>query len=238
MDMNGKSVFIAGADGGIGQPLCQLFTQAGAKVFRGVMHESTMPLTVSIDVTNPASVASAVNITGPLDLVINATGILRHPVNNPEEGILVAKDEFEVNCFGMLRLAHAFLPSLRQRANSRLINLLSVTAWVALPSHAGYAASKAAAWSYTNSLRLEFAQYGVGVTGVILGYTDTPMTQHINGPKITPDVIAQAIFEGIKNEEDEILCDKRSQDVKSMLSDDLELIYRPLLNKTKQEAQY
>jgi NAD(P)-dependent dehydrogenase (short-subunit alcohol dehydrogenase family) len=193
--------------------------------------------TYRLDVTDPSSVTAAIANLKPIDLVINAAGVFHSPVDDTEEGIRLAQHEFEVNCFGMVRLARAFLPLLGQRRGSRLVNLLSVAAWVALPSHAGYAASKAAAWSYTNSLRLEFASHGVGVTGVVLGYTDTGMTKHVEGPKNTPDMIAQEILAGIASNADEILCDERSRSVKLMLSDDIERIYRPLLEKIGETAR-
>jgi hypothetical protein len=82
-------------------------------------------------------------------------------------------------------------------------------------------------------LRLEFARHDVGVTGVLLGYTNTAMTTHVDGPKNIPDDIARAILGGINRNADEILCDERSREVKSMLSDEIELIYRPLLEKIK-----
>ncbi|CAD6550779.1 hypothetical protein LMG27952_05067 [Paraburkholderia hiiakae] len=237
MEMAGKSVFVAGADGGIGRSLCAQLEATGARVFQGVLADVSDPSTVRLDVTDPSSVAAATANLGPIDLVINATGIFHSPVEDIEEGIQLAQHEFAVNCFGMVRLARAFLPLLSQRHGGRLVNLLSVAAWVALPSHAGYAASKAAAWSYTNSLRLEFASHGVGVTGVVLGYTDTGMTKHVEGPKNTPDMVAREILEGIGRKADEILCDERSRSVKSMLTDDVELIYRPLLEKIEEPAR-
>jgi NAD(P)-dependent dehydrogenase (short-subunit alcohol dehydrogenase family) len=237
MEMAGKSVFVAGADGGIGKALCSQLNALGAQVFQGALADVSGPSTVRLDVTDPSSVGAATAGLGPIDLVINATGIFHSPVDDAEEGIRLAQHEFEVNCFGMVRLARAFLPLLSQRRDARLVNLLSVAAWVALPSHASYAASKAAAWSYTNSLRLEFAKHGVGVTGVVLGYTDTGMTKHVEGPKNTADMIAHEILAGITRDDDEILCDERSRSVKSMLSDDIELIYRPLLTKIEEATR-
>ena len=60
----------------------------------------------------------------------------------------------------------------------------SVASWYAFGGP--YSASKAALWSATNSLRLELAPHGVLVTGVHVGYVDTAMAAHADGPKMNP----------------------------------------------------
>lgn len=232
MDLTGKTVFVAGADGGIGRTLCTQLEDAGARVIRGALVPA--PSELPLDVTDPESVALIVEAIGDVDVVINATGIYlpAAPDASVDERLARVEREFQVNTFGMLRLARAVAPCLEAR-NGRLVNLLSVAAWVALPAHAGYAASKSAAWSFTNSLRIEFAARGVGVSGVVLGYADTEMSAHVEGPKSTPAEIARAILDGIANDDDEILCDDRSRSVKRLLSDDQASIYRPLLDAAR-----
>lgn len=82
----------------------------------------------------------------------------------------------ETNFFGPVLLARAFAPILAATSESVLVDVHSVASWYAFGGV--YSASKAALWSATNSLRIELAPKGVHVTGVHMGYVDTPMAAH------------------------------------------------------------
>ncbi|WP_328737077.1 SDR family NAD(P)-dependent oxidoreductase [Streptomyces bobili] len=81
-------------------------------------------------------------------------------------------------------LARAFAPILAATQGSILIDVHSVASWYAFGG--AYSASKAALWSATNSLRIELAPMGVHVMGVHMGYVDTDMAAHADGPKMLP----------------------------------------------------
>ncbi|WET79284.1 SDR family NAD(P)-dependent oxidoreductase [Amycolatopsis sp. QT-25] len=77
-----------------------------------------------------------------------------------------------------------------------LVNVHSVLSWAA--GSGAYGASKAAFWSLTNSLRIEFAQRGTHVVGVHLGYTDTDPTQGLDVPKNDPRDVARQVVDGLE----------------------------------------
>lgn len=99
--------------------------------------------------------------------------------------------ELETYFFGPLRTVRAFAPQLaRHRAGAgaagatgragasggAVLNVLSALSWLAAPTSGGYCAAKSAAWSLTNSQRLELADQGVAVTALHVGYMDTDLT--------------------------------------------------------------
>jgi NAD(P)-dependent dehydrogenase (short-subunit alcohol dehydrogenase family) len=104
----------------------------------------------------------------------------------------------------------AFLPALTQSGGS-IVNNLSVNALAPLPLIPAYSISKAAAFSLTQSLRVILAGQGVRVHAVLTGPVDTDMTRGLEIPKATPQSVAQGIFDGVQNDDDEIFPDPMSR---------------------------
>ena len=80
-----------------------------------------------------------------------------------------------------------------------------------LPITPAYAISKAAAFNLTQSLRALLAGRGVTVHAVLTGPTDTDMTRGFDIPKASAESVAQAIFDGVENEEEDIFPDPMSR---------------------------
>jgi NAD(P)-dependent dehydrogenase (short-subunit alcohol dehydrogenase family) len=177
------SVFITGAASGIGAATTRRLVQSGYRVFAGV-HQETGSLsqlpgvrTVPIDVTDPGSVAAAAKIVEEavgaegLRAVINNAGVI---VQGPLE--LVSPEElrrqFDINTLGPAHVIQAFLPLLRA-GHGRIVNISAPTARVPVPFMAPIGASKAALASFSDSLRLELATWGIPVVVIEPGGTDT-----------------------------------------------------------------
>jgi NAD(P)-dependent dehydrogenase (short-subunit alcohol dehydrogenase family) len=92
-----------------------------------------------------------------------------------------------------------------------------------------YLAAKAAAWSLTNSLRVELAAQGTLVVGVHVGFIDTDMAAKVDGPKVTPDSVVAATLVALRERRAEVLADDTSRFVKAQLSGDLSNLYPVLL---------
>jgi NAD(P)-dependent dehydrogenase (short-subunit alcohol dehydrogenase family) len=80
--------------------------------------------------------------------------------------------QFEVNVFGLFSLTQALLPPLR-KAGGRVVNIGSVSGWIAMPLVGPYCASKFALRALSDSLRLELRPWGVRVILVDPGPTST-----------------------------------------------------------------
>jgi len=121
--------------------------------------------------------------------------------------------------------ARAFAPVVAANGGGAIVNMLSVTSFYTNPLDASYGASKAAAWSLTNGIRVELAHNGTLVIGVHAGFIDTDMAALTDAPKVSPESVAQQVFDAVEAGQIEVLADERSRFVKASLSRDHELIY-------------
>jgi NAD(P)-dependent dehydrogenase (short-subunit alcohol dehydrogenase family) len=207
-----KTIFITGANRGIGAALVEEALRRGAtRVYAGTrgafQHADGRVTPVTLDVTNAAQIQRAAERVGNLDVLVNNAGIaIYDDLSDPS----VIEAHLAVNLYGMLNVTHAFLPQLK-RVNGAIVNNLSLLSLAALPIISGYSISKAAALSATQSLRAMLASHDVSVHAVILGPVDTDMNRGLDIPKATTESAARGIFDGLARGEEEIFPDPASQ---------------------------
>ena len=225
--LNGRTVLVTGANGGLGEVFVLQALQRGAKkVYAGARRpkpwDDRRVVPLSLDITNPGDVARAVSAAPDVDLLINNAAIAPRgdSISGPEDEI---RRIFETNFFGTLRVANFFAPVLRTNGGGTLLNILSLAAWISVPT--GYAASKAAMWSATNGLRLELLGQGTQVIGLLVGMIDTPMSERWEVPKVSAASVVTQAYEGIAAGAIEILADETTREVKSQLSTKAEDFY-------------
>jgi NAD(P)-dependent dehydrogenase (short-subunit alcohol dehydrogenase family) len=100
-----------------------------------------------------------------------------------------------------------------------------VLSWLSMPSLSGYCASKAAAWSMTNAVRVELAERGIVVTALHVGLMDTDMAAGLNGPKSDPAHVAALSVDGIAAGAYEVLADDTSRGVQAGLAKGVAGVY-------------
>lgn len=183
-------VVISGASSGIGQALARHYLERGATVaafarrsellqalaaeFPGKVHD------YALDVRDaPAIQAAARDFmarVGIPDIVIANAGVSRGTLTEYVEDEDVFQDIMDINVLGMVKTFQPFLAAMRQARKGTLVGIASVAGLRGLPGSGAYSASKAAAITYLESLRVEM--YGSGVTVVTIspGYIRTPMT--------------------------------------------------------------
>lgn len=224
MKIRNSIVFVTGASRGLGLAFArEALARGAAKVYAGVrnpdgFHEPGI-VAVKLDVTDPASVAAAAQIASDVTLLVNNAGIAEvseSPLaQNVEEQ---ARRIFETNFYGVMRTSAAFAAQIPGDGNGGVINVLSDVTWRSVPFLAPYSASKAAAWSYTNNLRLHLKARQIGVVGVHVGFVDTDLTKDFDVPKADPmDVVRQA-YDALEAGESEVLADAGSRELKASLS--------------------
>ncbi|AMM20898.1 hypothetical protein AX769_13050 [Frondihabitans sp. PAMC 28766] len=226
--------FVTGANRGLGSAFVEALLERGAaRVYAGTrpghpVSDDPRVVTIPLDVTDAALVTAAAERCGDVEILINNAGIMRLDPLIAAETDEAARDEMEVNFFGTLRLCRAFAPVLARNGGGAIVNVLSVASWIAPVASGGYGASKAAAWSLTNAVRLELHEQGTLVTAVHAGFIDTEMVTRVRAPKVSPqDVVAQTL-DGIERGEVEILADDESRRVKEALPRDHAELYPPL----------
>ncbi|MBV1848767.1 SDR family oxidoreductase [Catellatospora tritici] len=228
MRIEGATALVTGANRGLGKAFVEeLLARGATKVYATARDVSTITdprvTPLELDITEPASVAAAARAAADVDLVVNNAGIATGASVLGDENDL--RRELETNFFGPVRVTRAFAPVLAANGGGAVVNVLSVLSWLALPSTGGYSAAKAAAWAATNAQRQELAGQGTHVVGVHVGYLDTEMAAHIDGPKTSPDKLAAQVLDAVEAGEPEVLGDDTSRNVKAALSGDLRDLY-------------
>jgi len=228
--IEGAAALVTGGNRGFGRAMVdELLDRGAAKVYATARTPHTASderiVALVLDVTDDDSVAAAAHDASDVSIVVNNAGItLSTPVLTAP--LADIQSELETNLFGPIRVARAFAPILARHPSSSLVNVLSVLSWLAFGT--GYGISKAAAWSATNSMRLQLREQGTTVTALHVGYMDTDMTAHLDVPKADPREIARQAADAILTGRYEILADELTRTVKSQLSQDLTNLYTQL----------
>jgi NAD(P)-dependent dehydrogenase (short-subunit alcohol dehydrogenase family) len=225
--LDGRTVLVTGANGGLGEHFVQQALERGAtKVYAAARtprqwgDPRVQPL--RLDITDPDSVAAAVATASDVDLVVNNAAVAPSgdSISGPEDEL---RRTFETNFFGNLRVANAFSPVLVANGGGTLLNVLSLAAWINVPT--GYAASKAAMWSATNALRVQLQGQGTQVIALLVGMIDTPMSARWDVPKVSPESVVAQAYDGVADGAIEILADDSTRELKSRLSTPAEELY-------------
>jgi len=232
MQIEGAAALVTGANRGLGAAIARALVDGGAKVYGGARDTATITnqdvIPVLLDVTNRDDIASAARTCGDVSIVVNNAGILRQSAALAAGSVDAARAEMETNFFGSMQMARAFAPVLRENGGGALVNVLSVLSFISMPQGATYSASKSAAWSLTNALRIELRQQGTLVVAVHAGFIDTDMAAGVTGDKVSPESVAAQIVDAVANGEEEVLADPTSRMVKASLADDLTALYPAL----------
>ncbi|HVK99469.1 MAG TPA: SDR family NAD(P)-dependent oxidoreductase [Dongiaceae bacterium] len=182
-----KSAFITGSATGIGEGLVNKLQAEGWQVFAGYnsKHEQASwngkpnVTAVKCNVTDLQDVTAAASLIGKstggrLDLLVNNAGYAGNCGVAESPNMDEYRKTFEVNFWGPLQMAQAFMPLLR-KAQGRIINTTSASVYMTLPMGSAYPVSKTALKALTNHMRMEMAPFGVQVASLEPGGVDTPM---------------------------------------------------------------
>ena len=186
-----QKVFITGASSGIGEALAVWYAAQGATLGLAARRSEFLDglnarlggghACYPLDVTDaPALHAAAVNFIerfGAPDIVIANAGVSAGTLTEYEEDLAVFRRVMDTNVFGMAATFAPFFPAMKAAGGERrLCGIASVAGIRGLPGAEAYSASKAAAISYLESLRLEMRPYGIKVVTIAPGYIESPMT--------------------------------------------------------------
>ncbi|HEU5294552.1 MAG TPA: SDR family oxidoreductase [Burkholderiaceae bacterium] len=223
MKIHNAVALVTGANRGIGLAFTrELLARGARKVYGGARDPASVTLPgvepLRLDVTRADEIAAAVARAGDVTLVINNAGIGAVGGFLALDSEEVARRMFETNFFGVLRISQAFAPALKENGGGALLNVLSIASWLNGGLLAGYSASKAAAWSLTNSLRHELAAQKTQVTALHMAFVDTDLVREIDQPKASADEIVRRALDGLEAGLDEVIADERTRGVKQGLS--------------------
>lgn len=178
-----KVAIVTGASSGLGKQTALRFLRAGYEVHAGARRlEAMRELELhgahlhALDVTQGASieafVAQVVAQSGRIDVLVNAAGYGLYG-SVEEVPLEAARDQFEVNIFGLAHLIQAVLPIMRQQGSGRILNISSIGGKVWTLLGAWYHASKFAVEGFSDSLRNEVRPFGIEVVVIEPGAINT-----------------------------------------------------------------
>ncbi|UCH48317.1 MAG: SDR family oxidoreductase [Betaproteobacteria bacterium] len=185
-----NSVVITGASSGLGRALAAEYAQRGATLAliarRGDLLEALAkslptrsycyPLDVRDAVALSAAAEDFVAREGCPDIVIANAGVSAGTSTAEPHDSAVFEEILATNLTGMMLTFRPFIDLMRSARRGTLAGIASVAGFRGLPGASAYCASKSAAITYLESLRLELRNDGVRVVTVCPGYVDTPMT--------------------------------------------------------------
>jgi NAD(P)-dependent dehydrogenase (short-subunit alcohol dehydrogenase family) len=184
-------VFVTGASSGIGAALARHYARAGAQLgllarraeVLTALAGSLVPAATAVyacDVRDEqalrAATADFASRFGTPDIVIASAGVSFGTLTAQREDNAAFRTIMETNLLGVLHSFQPFLPAMRAARSGKLVGIASVAGFRGLPGAGAYSASKAAAISYLESLRVELFGSGVEVITICPGYIATPMT--------------------------------------------------------------
>lgn len=180
-----RVALLTGVSSGIGKETAKLLAERGARVFgtvRDLRRATPFPgvEVVPMDVTDEGSVREAVELVlekaGKIDILINNAGYsLAGGVE--ETSVEEARQLFETNFFGVMRVTQAVLPSMRRDGYGRIVNISSMLGLLPGPYRGIYAASKHALEGYTTTLDHEVRAFGIRAVLVEPMYTKTEIAK-------------------------------------------------------------
>lgn len=198
----GQAVLLTGASEGIGRALALELAARGARlglVARNLERLEALAaecrtlgaaaVPIAADLAAPlapaAIVETALGAFGRLDVLVNNAGITMWSRFEALSDLEVLERLVEVNYLAAARLTHAALPALRG-SHGLVVAVASVAGLTGVPERTGYAASKHAMIGFFESLRIELAGTGVGVTVVAPDFVRSEIHRRAIGPDGQP----------------------------------------------------
>ncbi|MFW7269963.1 SDR family oxidoreductase [Gluconacetobacter sp. Hr-1-5] len=230
MNVKGSVALVTGANRGIGAEFVRELLRRGVKKVYAAARDAdelgalveldSRVIAVTLDVTNEAQVHAAAGRARDITLLINNAGVAGWQGALSAPDLSVARNEMEVNYFGVLSLSRTFAPILAQNGGGTIVNMLSMLALVTLPAAGTYSASKAAALALTRSLRAELKQRGTLVVGSFPVQVETAMGQALPKPRLSPQEVVAETLDAVDRGIEEVFPGALSRDVAKAFSTD------------------
>ncbi|MBU1172347.1 MAG: SDR family NAD(P)-dependent oxidoreductase [Proteobacteria bacterium] len=199
----GKHILITGATGGLGSALAGMLAEKGAHMvlsarsdvglkhllssLPGPNHIAIIPADLSIPGQADVLATKALEHLGYIDALFNIAGVgyfsLMEDVSNQN-----LRHLFELNTFAPLQLMTALVPHMKKRGQGRIINLVSCTGRIPIPTEGVYGGSKSAFAIMANTMRLELSTQNIHIITIYPGTVATDFEKHALREKKIPGV--------------------------------------------------
>jgi NAD(P)-dependent dehydrogenase (short-subunit alcohol dehydrogenase family) len=224
-----------------------------------IANAENLPLKVlQLDVNDDTSVKGAIGKiiaeNSRIDVIVNNAG---YGLISPLEDVTLdqVREQFETNFFGVIRVMHEAIPTMRRQRNGTIVNVSSLVGRVGIPLSSAYVATKFALEGLSESMRYELNEFGINIvliepgviktkifenvkTGDIRSRLESPYADFIEraskgfGKMIdnssSPQLVAKAILNAITSREPEI---------RYLVGEDAEYILKIRKNSTDKEFE-
>lgn len=231
VSIQGATAMVTGANRGIGEAFVRALVAGGAaRVYAGSRDPAAaehlraeapdVVVPLALDVADADSIARAAQDCADVNILINNAGAFHGQRLIGADSLEAARNEMEVNYFGLVAMSRAFAPMLGAHDASAIVNVLSAGALCANPVMGGYSPSKFAARAATACIRAELAPQGTQVSALIVGSVDTRLAAAVQGRKETPETIARAGIKAIERGITEMDTDAMAIELRAALARD------------------
>jgi len=228
MDIQGKIVLVTGASGGVGAAIAKAMELAEAaevlllarsenalnKVAAGIMASGGKARVYPVDLSDPNQTLliahRILDETGVPDILVNNAGSGQWKFledTTPKE----IHDMMALPYFAAAWLTRAFLPAMRQRGSGHIVNISSIASRFVWPGATAYTAARWAIRGFTEALRADLYDSGIGVSLYESGEIESPYWLHNPGsrerlpkigkmiPVLKPEQVGEAIVAGVRS---------------------------------------
>ena len=226
MNLKRKTALITGGGSGIGLAIAQELSRQGVKVIISGRNKEKLARAQSAhpmfhiqvcDVTSDKQIAALAGtmevVHGGIDILINNAGVFEKVDYRADNQSMIQQEkEIDIDFVGPIRTVHHFLPGLKLKTESAIVNVSSGLAFVPLALAPVYCATKAGLHSWTRSLRHQLQGSTIKVFELMPPWVDTEMVTEFKGQKmIAPEVVARALVKGLRSNKLEITPGQSSQ---------------------------
>lgn len=211
-DINAKIALVTGANRGIGKAIVDALLHHGStKVYAAVReldsadplieHYGDMVVPVQLDLARPETITALADSTTDVQVVVNNAAVFRTATPLDTDAIDALEFAMKVNVYGLIRMAQAFAPILKENGGGAFVQLNSIASLKCSSNFATHSASKAAAYSITQALRELLGQQGTAVLSVHPGLIATDMNSAagLAGTAEPPSVVAEGIIAALRS---------------------------------------
>lgn len=219
-----KVALVSGSNRGIGKAITIELLQRGAKkVYVGARNLDTLKelkakygerlVPIALDVTDNTSIEKVAQTAIDLEILINNAGVFEAGGFFAEETYTSLKKNLDVNVWGLIKLSHDLIDSLKNKKEAAIVNIASVAGLANMPMAATYSATKATVHSIIQGMRAELIDENILVMGVYPGPIDTDMTKDFPMEKDTPQHVATEIIDGLIEGKEYVFPDEMSKQI-------------------------